>query len=388
MYRKIIAQFLYCYNIFTVAECLLTRVPVNTTVLFPGDYLRLNCSSSVNSVGWTLTKPGSTDIISVSADRKVDSQLEALYKIDNTSLFDLLALQPANATYCGTYTCTDAIGSTLEAEASVSYGGMPLCTVNTTTATSDGLVQFNCTVEICGTVTSQLGIFINGSALLNTTNNFATIVKSGSSVIGSEVKCVVSFGSLRNFTTVCQQIQPPAASTSATVTTLVSVSSAVITVTSSYATAAAATTSSASSVGTMSSTAAATASTEGSSPSAQSIAIAVSASVGSVVVIAIVGTVIYLCIANQTAGAAGPAAAAATAAVSTKPPHPQKSPYLQKYSTWRYGISEPRNIGYYVPRRPYSMPGYLDPGNVPVNVYLRGSVDPYVAKIYSHTNAY
>jgi hypothetical protein len=41
-----------------------------------------------------------------------------------------------------------------------------------------------------------------------------------------------------------------------------------------------------------------------------------------------------------------------------------------------------------VPRRPYSTPGYLDPGKVPANAYIGGPVDPYVAKIYSHTNAY
>jgi hypothetical protein len=114
----------------------------------------------------------------------------------------------------------------------------------------------------------------------------------------------------------------------------------------------------------------------------------VSASAGSVVVITIAGTVIYLYIANQTAGAAGPAAAAAAAAVSTKPPHPQQSSYMEKYSAWRYGNSAPRNIGYYMSRRPYSMPGYLYPGNVPVNVYTRGPVDPHVARIYSHTSAY
>jgi hypothetical protein len=62
--------------------------------------------------------------------------------------------------------------------------------------------------------------------------------------------------------------------------------------------------------------------------------------------------------------------------------------YVENYSPWKYGNPDPRNVGYYVPRRPYSMPRNLVTGNVPANVYTRGPVDPYVAKIYSHSNAY
>jgi hypothetical protein len=189
-----------------IAHCALTRIPVDT-VLFPGDYLRLNCSSDISLVGWWYTKPGSA--ATAIADRRgsIVAGKETLYKTDSTVPCDLLGLQPANATYCGSYMCVDGFIGTQEVSVGVSYGGTPQCTVNTTTVTPEGLVQFNCTVEICGTVNSQLGIFINGSALLHTTDNFTTIVASGRNVIGSEVKCIVSYGSLGTFTGVCPQVQ-------------------------------------------------------------------------------------------------------------------------------------------------------------------------------------
>jgi hypothetical protein len=229
MFRKSIALLIYCCNIFTVVQGSLTRIPV-ATVLVPGDYLRLNCSSNALPVGWWYTKPGSTAANPV-LDKygNILQPYQSLYKIDNSSRFDLLGLQPANATYCGTYKCNDDFFNGQEVSVDVSYGGTPLCTVNTTTVTSDGLVQFNCTVEICGVVTRQLSIFINGSVLLTTTNSSATIVEPGSYVTGSEVNCTVSYGSWGTFTDVCPQIQQhvttttqPATTTTTTTTTAAS----------------------------------------------------------------------------------------------------------------------------------------------------------------------